>query len=61
MALNRGPNDGGVSGAGGLFTIVFQAVGRGNTSVSMSSLTLQCFDRTDDQCESPPRAAVNVK
>src|SRR6185312_14282532 len=27
MSVSRGPNDGGISGAGGLFTVVFQAVG----------------------------------
>ena len=29
-----------ISGAGGLFTVVFQAVGRGNTNVSVSSVSL---------------------
>ena len=37
MRLSRGPNGGTVSGSGSLFTVVFQAVGRGNTTVKLNS------------------------
>ena len=40
MSVARGPTDGGISGSGGLFTVVFQAVGRGNTNVSFGSASL---------------------
>ncbi len=38
MRVSRGSNGGTVSGSGSLFTVVFQAIGRGNTSVAVSSL-----------------------
>jgi hypothetical protein len=38
MRVARGPNGGTISGSGSLFTVVFQAIGRGNTAVSLSSL-----------------------
>ncbi len=38
MRLSRGSNGGTISGSGSLFTVVFQAIGRGNTSVAVSSL-----------------------
>lgn len=38
MRVSRGANGGTVSGSGSLFTVVFQAIGRGNTSVAVSSL-----------------------
>jgi general secretion pathway protein D len=40
LAFRRAPNEGGASGTGGLFTVVFQAVGRGTTSVTLSSSAL---------------------
>jgi general secretion pathway protein D len=40
MSVTRGPTDGGVSGGGTLFTVVFQAVARGNTNVTLSSVAL---------------------
>jgi general secretion pathway protein D len=41
VALNRVAGAGGVSGSGTLVTLVFQAVGRGSTTVSFSDLTLR--------------------
>jgi cohesin domain-containing protein len=38
MRLSRGSNGDTISGSGSLFTVVFQAIGRGNTSVAVSSL-----------------------
>jgi hypothetical protein len=37
MRLSRGSEGGTISGSGSLFTVVFQAIGRGNTSVSLVS------------------------
>ncbi len=40
MSISRGPGTPGVSGSGGLFSITFQAIGKGNTSVMVSNVTL---------------------
>ncbi len=61
MAVNRGPNGGGISGGGGLFTVVFQAVGRGNTSISVSSVSLAGSNGQPIQAAAPPPLVVNVK
>lgn len=41
MRMSRGPNGGTVSGSGSLFTVVFQAIGRGNTSVKLNSVGIR--------------------
>jgi general secretion pathway protein D len=41
FTVARDPNGAGVSGAGGLVTIVFQAVGKGTTTVALQQLTLK--------------------
>lgn len=41
MRLSRGSNGGTISGSGSLFTVVFQAIGRGNTSVSLTSVGIR--------------------
>jgi len=41
MRVNRGPAGGTISGSGSLFSVVFQTVGRGNTSVALSSLGIR--------------------
>jgi general secretion pathway protein D len=61
MAVNRGLNGGGISGSGGLFTVVFQAVGRGNTNVSVSSVSLTASTGQPMQVTAPPPLVVNVK
>ena len=38
VVIARTPADGGISGSGGVFSVVFQAVGRGDTQVSLSFL-----------------------
>lgn len=60
MSVNRGPA-GGVSGGGGLFTIVFQAVGRGNTTVSLSSVSLTGPGGQPIGSVPPPPFVVSVK
>jgi general secretion pathway protein D len=61
MGVNRNPNDGGVSGGGGLFTIVFQAVGRGNTSVSLTSIGLTSSAGQPISASLPAPVTVNVR
>ena len=41
MRMSRGSNGGTVSGSGSLFTVVFQAIGRGNTSVTLNSVGIR--------------------
>jgi hypothetical protein len=60
MSVSRGPQ-GGISGAGGLFTVVFQAVGRGNTNVSVSSVSLTGSNGQSISATPPPPLVVNVK
>jgi hypothetical protein len=66
LTVSRTPKDGAASGSGGLFTIVFQAVGRGNTSVTVSGVTLTAASggagpgpRIDSTM--PPVLNVNVR
>lgn len=60
-SLSRGGDDPGVSGAGGLFQIVLQAVGRGNTNFSIRSLSLVGAGAQSIQSNVPPPLAVNVR
>lgn len=59
MSVARGA--GGISGAGGLFIVTFQAVGRGTTTVSLGSATLRAANGQAIQVNVPPPLAVNVK
>ena len=61
MAVARAPAGGVISGAGGLFTIVFQAVGRGNTTVSVSAVSLTGSAGEPIGANAPPPLVVNVK
>ena len=61
MSVNRGLNGGGISGGGGLFTVVFQAVGRGNTNVSVSSVSLTASTGQPISVTAPLPLVVNVK
>ncbi len=61
MGVSRGPGGGGISGSGGLFTVVFQAVGRGTTNVSVSSAALTASTGRAIVVAPPPPLAVNVK
>lgn len=60
MSINRGPAAA-VSGGGGLFTVVFQAVGRGNTTVSVSSVSLTGAGGQPIAANQPPPLVVNVR
>lgn len=61
MSISRGPNDGGISGAGGLFTVVFQAVGRGNTTVSLGSVGLTASTGQPINVTAPQPMVINVR
>lgn len=61
MSVNRAADKGPVSGAGGLFTVVFQAVGRGNTTVSLSSISLKSPTGQSIGVTPPPPLTVSVK
>jgi general secretion pathway protein D len=41
MRISRGSNGGTVSGSGSLFTVVFQAIGRGNSAVTLNSVGIR--------------------
>jgi hypothetical protein len=60
MAISRG-SAGGISGAGGLFTVVFQAVGRGNTTVSISSVSVTATGGQPVTTTASPPLVINVK
>ncbi len=60
ISIARDPQGPGVSGSGGLFTVIFQAVGRGTTTVSVPQLMLK---NTPGQpvATNNPVLTVNVK
>ena len=60
MSVSRGPQGGGVSGSGGLFTVVFQTVGRGNTNVSIGSVSLTGSTGQPIATVAPNPLVVNV-
>jgi general secretion pathway protein D len=51
----------GVSGSGGLFSIVLQAVGRGNTMLSLAGISMGGANGQPIPSNTPPALAVNVK
>ena len=61
VSLSRAPAGGGISGGGGLFTVVFQAVGRGSTNVTLSSVGLKTPAGRTINAAIPPALVVNVK
>jgi len=61
FSLLRAPNEGGASGSGNLFSIVFQAVGRGNTSLTLSGVSLGGVGGQPIPSNTPPALAVNVR
>ena len=61
VSFARAPGAPGVSGAGGLFSIILQAVGRGNTSITVPGLTLGAANGTPIAVGAPPPLVVNVQ
>jgi general secretion pathway protein D len=60
MRMSRGPNGGTISGSGSLFTVVFQAIGRGNTSVTLNSVGIRNA-MGPVAATTPAPASVNVQ
>jgi general secretion pathway protein D len=58
--LSRLPGTAGVSGSGTLITLVFQAVGRGDTTVTIPNLTLR-NSKSQPLATVSPRLVINVK
>jgi general secretion pathway protein D len=58
--LSRSPGTGGVSGSGSIVTLVFQAVGRGDTVVTIPKLTLR-NSQSQPILTATPQFAVSVK
>jgi len=58
--VSRFPNTGGVSGSGSLVTLVFQAVGRGETVVTVPQLTLR-NSQSQAILNAAPQLSVSVK
>jgi general secretion pathway protein D len=51
----------GVSGSGGLFSIILQAVGRGNTMLTLSGVSMRGMNGQSIPSNVPPALVVNVK
>jgi general secretion pathway protein D len=60
VTANRFPATGGVTGSGSIVTLVFQAVGRGDTVVTVPSLTLR-NSQSQAILTATPHLAVSVK
>jgi general secretion pathway protein D len=60
VTLTRAPGAGGVSGSGTLVTFVFQAVGKGSTTVSLEGMAMRDSKLNQIQA-APPRLTVTVK
>ena len=60
MHMSRGSNGGTISGSGSLFSVVFQAIGRGNTSVKLNSVGMGNADGPV-ATSTPVPAAITVQ
>ena len=58
--VSRFPTTGGVSGSGTILTLIFQAVARGDTVVTVPQLTLR-NSQSQPILNATPQLAVNVK
>lgn len=61
VSISRGPATPGISGSGGLFSITFQAVGSGNTSVVVSNVTMSSSTSQPIPSNLPAPLTVSVK
>jgi len=61
VSVSRTPGTPGVSGSGGLFSITFQAIGAGNTSVVVSNVTLNSSTSQPIPSNLPAPLTVTVK
>jgi general secretion pathway protein D len=61
VSISRGPATPGVSGSGGLFSITFQAIGPGSTSVVVSNVTMNSSTSQPIPSNLPSPLTVSVK
>jgi len=61
VSFARPPGAAAVSGSGGLFSVVLQAVGRGNTSLTVSSVTMGNGSGVPIGVGTPAPLVVNVQ
>src|SRR6185437_12868374 len=61
VSVSRTPGTPGISGSGGLFSITFQAIGAGNTSVVVSNVTLNSSTSQPIPSNLPAPLTVTVK
>jgi general secretion pathway protein D len=61
VSISRGPATPGVSGSGGLFSITFQAIGTGDTSVQVSNVTMNASTSQPIPSNLPAPLTVSVK
>ncbi len=60
IRMNRYPGAGGISGSGPLFTLRFQAVGKGTCPIQVTELTLR-DSRLQQITSTPPAAQITVE
>ena len=60
IGIARDPSSGGISGSGAVFTIVFQAVGKGPTTLTVPRLTMTGSGGQSIPAP-PPTLTINVK
>jgi general secretion pathway protein D len=61
VSISRGPATPGISGSGGLFSVTFQAVGAGSTSVVVSNVTMNSSTSQPIPSNLPAPLTVSVK
>jgi general secretion pathway protein D len=61
VSVSRGPGTPGISGSGGLFSVTFQAIGQGVTTVVVSNVTMNSSTSQPIPSNLPAPLTVNVK
>jgi general secretion pathway protein D len=61
VSVSRGPDTPGISGSGGLFSVTFQAIAKGNTTVMVSNVTMNSTTSHPIPSNLPAPLTVNVK
>lgn len=60
MTITRSPQQGGISGGGGLFSVIFQTISRGNTTVSVVAASATTSTGRPIAMVTPPPLIVSV-
>ncbi|HWD99486.1 MAG TPA: hypothetical protein VG345_10630, partial [Bryobacteraceae bacterium] len=61
VSVSRGPATPGISGSGGLFSVTFQAISPGSTTVVVSNVTMNSSTSQPIPSNLPAPLTVNVK